>query len=391
MDQIILRHITKQFADGACAVRDFNLEIEEGEFIILVGPSGCGKSTTLRMIAGLEEISSGELWMHGELMNFTEPQKRGLAMVFQNYALYPQMTIYENMAFALKIRKFSRTEINERVHEAAKLLNIEELLTRRPSELSGGQRQRVAMGRAIVRKTKAYLMDEPLSNLDAKLRAQMRVELARLHSRMKTTIIYVTHDQVEAMTLGTRIVVMNRGEVQQVAPPSELYTNPINQFVAGFIGSPSMNFLEADVLDDCGQVLLDVKGQHLHLPKTIGDQLIKKGYKEKSLILGIRPEDLSLLEEVGDVEQLCPDRYTEIKGDHLELEIEVCEFLGSEVLLHGNLEKCPVSVQAAQNCHIKGGEKALFRVNFEHIALFDRETEQNILYREKKKEEYARG
>ena len=242
MADISLVNVCKTYKGGQNAVKDFNLDIRDRELIIFVGPSGCGKSTTLRMIAGLEDISSGELWMDDCLMNMVEPKNRNLSMVFQNYALYPHMTVYENMAFGLRVRRTAPGEIDARVREAARILEISHLLDRRPAALSGGQKQRVAIGSVIVRKPKAYLMDEPLSNLDAKLRAQMRVEIAKLHKQLNATIIYVTHDQVEAMTLGTRIVVMNQGMIQQVAPPAELYRNPVNKFVAGFIGSPTMNF-----------------------------------------------------------------------------------------------------------------------------------------------------
>lgn len=243
MSEIVLRNICKRYENEHYAVKDFNLEIQDREFVIFVGPSGCGKSTTLRMIAGLEEISDGELWIDGELCNYYEPKDRGMSMVFQNYALYPHMTVYQNLAYALKIRKVPKNEIDQKVHQVAKTLEIEALLDRKPSALSGGQKQRVAIGSAIIRKPKAFLMDEPLSNLDAKLRAQMRIELAKLHRELETTIIYVTHDQTEAMTLGSKIVVMKDGIVQQADTPANIYNNPANLFVAGFIGSPAMNFL----------------------------------------------------------------------------------------------------------------------------------------------------
>ena len=245
MSSLSLKNICKKYPNGFEAVKDFNLEIEDKEFIIFVGPSGCGKSTTLRMVAGLEDISSGELYIDGKLVNDVEPKDRDIAMVFQNYALYPHMTVYDNMAFGLKLRKVPKDEIDKKVREAAEILDLSALLDRKPKALSGGQRQRVAMGRAIVRKPKVFLMDEPLSNLDAKLRVQMRIEIAKLHQNLGTTIIYVTHDQTEAMTLGTRIVVMKAGIVQQVDTPQNLYEKPANLFVAGFMGSPQMNFLDA--------------------------------------------------------------------------------------------------------------------------------------------------
>ena len=247
MASLSLKNVTKKYPNGFVAVKDFNLEIADKEFIIFVGPSGCGKSTTLRMIAGLEDISSGELYIDGKLVNDVEPKDRDIAMVFQNYALYPHMSVYDNMAFGLKLRKTPKDEIDKKVHDAAKILDLEHLLDRKPKALSGGQRQRVAMGRAIVRSPKVFLMDEPLSNLDAKLRGQMRVEISKLHQRLETTIIYVTHDQTEAMTLGTRIVVMKDGVVQQVDSPQNLYDKPCNKFVAGFIGAPQMNMIDAQV------------------------------------------------------------------------------------------------------------------------------------------------
>ena len=292
MADISLVNVCKTYKGGQNAVKDFNLDIKDRELIIFVGPSGCGKSTTLRMIAGLEDISSGELWMDDCLMNMVEPKNRNLSMVFQNYALYPHMTVYENMAFGLRVRRIPSGEIDARVREAARILEISHLLDRRPAALSGGQKQRVAIGSVIVRKPKAYLMDEPLSNLDAKLRAQMRVEIAKLHKQLNATIIYVTHDQVEAMTLGTRIVVMNRGMIQQVAPPAELYRNPVNKFVAGFIGSPTMNFLDVDVLEEDGTVWLLGQGWRLPLEGYQASKLKDKGYTGKRITLGIRPEDL---------------------------------------------------------------------------------------------------
>ena len=263
MSEITLKNVSKIYENEQYAVRNVNLEIQDKEFVILVGPSGCGKSTTLRMIAGLEEISDGELYIDGEFSNYCEPKDRDMSMVFQNYALYPNMTVYGNLAYALKIRKIPKKEIDERVHQVAKILEIEQLLDRRPSALSGGQKQRVAMGSAIIRKPKVFLMDEPLSNLDAKLRTQMRIELAKLHKELETTIIYVTHDQTEAMTLGTKIVVMKDGFVQQVAPPAEIYNNPANLFVASFIGAPSMNFFEAWVSVEDGRTLLYLGGNEL--------------------------------------------------------------------------------------------------------------------------------
>ena len=293
MASLSLQHINKTYPNGFQAVKDFNLEIEDKEFIIFVGPSGCGKSTTLRMIAGLEEISSGELWIGDKLVNDVEPKDRDIAMVFQNYALYPHMTVYDNMAFGLKLRKVPKADIDKAVHEAAKILDIEHLLDRKPKALSGGQRQRVAMGRAIVRSPKVFLMDEPLSNLDAKLRVQMRVEISKLHQRLQTTIIYVTHDQTEAMTLGTRIVVLKDGIIQQVDTPQNLYNTPNNIFVAGFIGSPQMNLVDAEVVGNGSSVTLKLSDTvSIALPADKSKPIIDGGYVGKTVVAGIRPEDI---------------------------------------------------------------------------------------------------
>ena len=292
MASLSLKGIQKIYPNGFHAVKDFNLDIEDKEFIIFVGPSGCGKSTTLRMIAGLEDISGGTLEIDGKVMNDVEPKDRDIAMVFQNYALYPHMSVYDNMAFGLKLRKTPKDEIDKKVHDAAKILDLEHLLDRKPKALSGGQRQRVAMGRAIVRSPKVFLMDEPLSNLDAKLRGQMRVEISKLHQRLETTIIYVTHDQTEAMTLGTRIVVMKDGVVQQVDSPQNLYDRPCNKFVAGFIGAPQMNMIDAQVAKAGSDITLSFGGHTVALPAAKGKGLEEGGYIGKTVTLGIRPEDL---------------------------------------------------------------------------------------------------
>ncbi|MBQ7864525.1 MAG: sn-glycerol-3-phosphate ABC transporter ATP-binding protein UgpC, partial [Lachnospiraceae bacterium] len=289
MASLSLKHINKTYPNGFVAVKDFNLEIADKEFIIFVGPSGCGKSTTLRMIAGLEEITEGELYIGDKLMNDVEPKDRDIAMVFQNYALYPHMSVYDNMAFGLKLRKTPKDEIDKLVHEAAKILDIEHLLDRKPKALSGGQRQRVAMGRAIVRNPKVFLMDEPLSNLDAKLRVQMRIEISKLHQKLQTTIIYVTHDQTEAMTLGTRIIVMKDGVIQQVDTPQNLYDRPDNLFVAGFMGSPQMNFINCQVEQAGSDVTLHFAERSIKLPEARAKKLIEGGYVGKEVILGIRP------------------------------------------------------------------------------------------------------
>ena len=285
MASISLKNICKKYPNGFEAVKNFNMEIEDKEFIIFVGPSGCGKSTTLRMVAGLEDISSGDLLIDGRRVNDVEPKDRDIAMVFQNYALYPHMTVYDNMAFALKLRKTPKDEIDKMVREAARILDLEKLLDRKPKALSGGQRQRVAMGRAIVRNPKVFLMDEPLSNLDAKLRVQMRTEISKLHQRLGTTIIYVTHDQTEAMTLGTRIVVMKDGVVQQIDSPQNLYNSPANLFVAGFIGSPQMNFVDAKCVVNGSQVDLKVGPYTITLPEQKAKVLIDKGYNGKTVVM----------------------------------------------------------------------------------------------------------
>ena len=295
MASLNLKNIYKVYPSGVTAVTDFNLDIEDKEFIVFVGPSGCGKSTTLRMIAGLEEISSGELYIDGVLVNTCAPKDRDIAMVFQNYALYPHMTVYDNMAFGLKLRKMPRAEIDQRVKEAARILGLEMYLSRKPKALSGGQRQRVALGRAIVREPKVFLLDEPLSNLDAKLRSQMRTEITKLHNRLATTFIYVTHDQVEAMTMGTRIVVMKDGFIQQVDAPQMLYDFPANKFVAGFIGTPQMNFFDAVLTGTPDRVCVEFEGNSVVLPKAKADTIIDLDQylnTGKPVTFGVRPEDM---------------------------------------------------------------------------------------------------
>ena len=305
MASLSLKNICKVYPNGFEAVKDFNLEVEDQEFIIFVGPSGCGKSTTLRMIAGLEEISSGEFYIDGKLMNDVEPKDRDIAMVFQNYALYPHMTVFDNMAFGLKLRKVPKDEIKRKVEEAAKILDLEKLLDRKPKALSGGQRQRVAMGRAIVRNPKVFLMDEPLSNLDAKLRVQMRSEIASLHNRLKATIIYVTHDQTEAMTLGTRIVVLKDGVIMQVDSPQKLYNEPNNLFVAGFIGSPQMNFIDTKCKVEGDKVSLTFDNTTIVLPPAKAKKLADAGCNGKTVVMGIRPEDIGDSEIEIEAHQDC--------------------------------------------------------------------------------------
>ena len=375
MSEIALRNVCKQFDSEHYGVKDFNLDIHDKEFVIFVGPSGCGKSTTLRIIAGLEEITDGELWIDGELSNYLEPKERGMSMVFQNYALYPNMTVYGNMAYALKIRKLPKDEIDRKVREVAKILEIEQLLDRRPAALSGGQKQRVAIGSAIIRKPKAFLMDEPLSNLDAKLRAQMRVELVKLHKQLDTTIIYVTHDQTEAMTLGTKIVVMKDGLIQQVGAPQSIYDNPVNLFVAGFLGSPSMNFFQCTVkaeennrtallLDDAKTV------KKVYLDGTRGKQIADR-YNGRHVILGIRPEDIY---EIDEAKKLG------IENDSVDVDEPVVnrEMLGAEVILYFDEQGKTLAVRLSPENQTQVGEKVSLYFDMEKAHVFDPETEENI-------------
>ena len=324
MANLSLRNIWKIYPGDVAAVKDFNLEIEDKEFIVFVGPSGCGKSTTLRMIAGLESISKGELYIGDTLCNDIEPKDRDIAMVFQSYALYPHMSIYDNMAFALKLRKTPKDEIDRKVREAAKILDIEHLLDRRPKALSGGQRQRVALGRAIVRNPKVFLMDEPLSNLDAKLRVQMRTEIAKLHHRLQTTFIYVTHDQVEAMTMGSRIVVMKDGIVQQVDTPQNIYNYPANIFVASFIGSPQMNFFDGEVTVEGEKAYATLGDQKILLPESTAKAVKKENVGGKLVTFGIRPEYLD------DSKDLVSNNPNEV----VEGKVEVIELMGSESYIY---------------------------------------------------------
>ena len=381
MSEIALRNVCKQFDSEHYGIKDFNLDIHDKEFVIFVGPSGCGKSTTLRIIAGLEEITDGELWIDGELSNYLEPKERGMSMVFQNYALYPNMTVYGNMAYALKIRKMPKDEIDKKVHEVAKILEIEQLLDRKPAALSGGQKQRVAIGSAIIRKPKAFLMDEPLSNLDAKLRAQMRVELVKLHKQLDTTIIYVTHDQTEAMTLGTKIVVMKDGLIQQVGAPQSIYDNPVNLFVAGFLGSPSMNFFQCTVkaeennrtallLDDAKTV------KKVYLDGTRGKQIADR-YNGRHVILGIRPEDIYELDEAKKLG---------IEKDSVNVDEPVVnrEMLGAEVILYFAEQGKTLAVRLNPENQTKVGEKVSLYFDMDKAHVFDPETEENLFYREEK-------
>ena len=368
MGTLSFKNINKVYPNGFHAVKDFNLEVEDKEFIIFVGPSGCGKTTTLRMIAGLEEISSGELSIDGKVINEVEPKDRDIAMVFQNYALYPHMTVYDNMAFGLKLRKVPKAEIKKAVDEAAKILGLEPLLDRKPKALSGGQRQRVAMGRAIVRNPQVFLMDEPLSNLDAKLRGQMRIELSKLHERLGTTIIYVTHDQVEAMTLGTRIVVMNAGVVQQVDTPQALYETPNNLFVAGFIGSPQMNFLDAAVTVDGDKVALDLGEATITLGGDKAKKIIDGGYDGKTVVLGVRPENVS-----DDAEDIAAHPDTVIEST-----VRVYELLGAEVYLYFDYAGANFTARVKPGTTARTGDTIKLALDATKIHVFDKETEQVI-------------
>ncbi len=322
MASVRLEKVRKEYEGGVVAVKDVDIDIADKEFVVLVGPSGCGKSTTLRMIAGLEDISAGTITIDGKVVNDVEPKDRDIAMVFQNYALYPHMTVYDNMAFGLKLRKFPKAEISDRVREAARILSIEQYLDRKPKALSGGQRQRVAVGRAIVRKPKVFLFDEPLSNLDAKLRVQMRTEISKLHNSLEATMIYVTHDQTEAMTMGDKIVVMKDGIIQQTDSPLNLYHKPVNKFVAGFIGSPAMNFLHGTISTAKGMSFVEAgSGVALELPKTHQKKL--KAYGGKELWLGIRPENISIAKRSDG------SKYSKCKA-----QIEVVEPMGNEIFMY---------------------------------------------------------
>lgn len=361
-----LVNVNKKFGE-VHAVKDFNLEIQDEEFLVLVGPSGCGKSTTLRMVAGLEEITSGDIFIGDRLVNNMAPKDRDIAMVFQNYALYPHMNVYENMAFGLKLRRVPKLEIDKRVKGAAEILGIGDLLERKPRQLSGGQRQRVALGRAIVREPAVFLMDEPLSNLDAKLRVQMRTEIAKLHNRLKTTVIYVTHDQTEAMTMGDRIVVMKDGLVQQVAPPQELYDRPANVFVAGFIGSPAMNFLRCSLSEEAGGTYAVGNGVRVRIPASRSSDL--KGQNGRQITLGIRPEDVE-----------CDPAFVEKHSDSIiNTQVEVVEPLGAEVFLYVSCGAGNVTARVEPGMKVKDGDRLPVAFNMDKIHLFDAETEKTIL------------
>ncbi|MBP3810004.1 MAG: sn-glycerol-3-phosphate ABC transporter ATP-binding protein UgpC [Saccharofermentans sp.] len=370
MASLSFQHVYKKYDGGVVAVSDFNLEVADKEFVILVGPSGCGKSTTLRMLAGLEDISEGEIYIEDRLINDVLPKDRDIAMVFQNYALYPHMTVRDNMAFSLKLKKMPKDEINRRVTEAAKILEIEHLLERKPKALSGGQRQRVALGRAIVRDPKVFLMDEPLSNLDAKLRVQMRVEITKLHHRLKTTFVYVTHDQTEAMTMGTRIVVMKDGFIQQVDSPTELYDNPINTFVAGFIGMPPMNFINATINVDGSDVYVTFENVTVKLPDRYAvEEVMERDGQE--VIFGVRPE--AITDEATYV--------TEHPETAFAADVDVVEMLGAETYLYVTVNgalplTCRVDPTTSQSTV---GQVVDLAIDTNRIHLFDKDTEQSII------------
>lgn len=366
MAEIKLEHIYKRYpGNDEDSVTDFNLDIKDNEFIVFVGPSGCGKSTTLRMIAGLEDITKGDLKIDGEVMDKVHPKDRNIAMVFQNYALYPQMTVFDNMAFGLKIRKMPKDEIKKRVDNAAQILGLTDYLSRKPGALSGGQRQRVALGRAIVRDAKLFLLDEPLSNLDAKLRVQMRTQIAQLHQRLKTNMIYVTHDQVEAMTMADRIVIMNDGKVQQVGTPDDLYNRPTNKFVAGFMGSPSMNFFDAELKN--GRVS-NGRGLDVAVPEGRLKVLREQGYDGKKLIVGIRPEDIH-------TEQVALEAMADAK---VEATVEVSEFLGTDSMLYSRTGDTEFVAQVNARDYHKPGEEVDMAFEMSKAHFFDVETELTI-------------
>ena len=370
MASISCQHIYKIYPGAtAPSVTDFNLEIQDKEFIIFVGPSGCGKSTTLRMIAGLEEISKGEMYIGGRLINDVPPKDRDIAMVFQSYALYPHMTVYKNIAFGLELRKTPKDEIDRRVHEAAKILEIEHLLDRKPKALSGGQRQRVALGRAMVRNPAVFLLDEPLSNLDAKLRTSMRTEIIKLHKKLATTFIYVTHDQTEAMTMGDRIVVMKDGIIQQVDTPQNLYDMPCNMFVAGFIGSPQMNFLDGTVTKSGDQYAIDLGGDTIPLPKEKTADGKLDAYVGKTLKVGIRPEDIKDDEEFLEKHP----------NSHLSAEVEVSELMGAEIYLYLTYQGQNLMARVAPTSKSRRGDKITVAMDTHKIHLFDPETEKTLL------------
>ncbi len=364
MSKVLIENLEKVYPNGFKAVHGINLDIKDGEFMVFVGPSGCSKSTTLRMIAGLEEISGGQISIGDKIVNNVEPKDRGIAMVFQNYALYPHMSVFDNMAFSLKMKKLDKADIKKRVYEAAEILELESVLDRKPKELSGGQRQRVAVGRAIVRNPEVFLFDEPLSNLDAKLRVSMRVQLSQLHQRLKTTMIYVTHDQVEAMTMGDRICVMNLGHIMQVDTPLNLYHSPKNKFVAGFIGSPSMNLIEAELIKDNNSLYIKTGGIRLELSEDKARKV--SNYVGQKVWFGSRPEYISLK--------------SEISNDTLEGRVKVLEHMGNESYVHFNAGDLNFTarIDSLKSKDLLVGRKHIFQVDMDKCHIFDYKTEENI-------------
>ncbi len=367
MASLTLKSVVKKYGD-VLAVDDFSMDIKDKEFIVFVGPSGCGKSTTLRMIAGLEEITEGEVLIGDKLVNAVAPKDRDIAMVFQNYALYPHMNVYENMALALKNKKFKKDEIDRRIREAGKILDLEDLYKRKPKELSGGQRQRVAIGRAIVRKPKVFLMDEPLSNLDAKLRVKMRAEIGSLHKRLETTFIYVTHDQLEAMTLGERIVVMNKGLIQQIGSPDDIYGQPDNVFVAGFIGSPAMNLIPGTIEEQGDDLIFNNGIIQLKLRPQRAQRMRELGYTGRKVICGIRPENLNVTPDTGH-EQSCRE---------LDFCVQLVENMGRESYIYFKIGDQEAVALASENVKFSIGQDVRFFVNMEKVHFFDEETQRVI-------------
>ena len=370
MASLSLKHIYKKYPGGVTAVSDFCLEIEDKEFIIFVGPSGCGKSTTLRMIAGLEEITEGEFYIGDKLMNDIAPKDRDIAMVFQNYALYPHMTVYENMAFGLKLRKTPKEEIKRRVEEAAEILGITHLLDRKPKAMSGGQKQRVALGRAIVRNPKVFLLDEPLSNLDAKLRATMRTELTKIHKRVGTTFVYVTHDQVEAMTMATRIVVMKDGFIQQVDTPQNLYDKPVNMFVAGFIGTPQMNFINAVLEKKGDDAYVSFEGHSLKIPAEKANAESLKDYYGKEVVIGIRPECIH-------DEEIFMEKFAD---SVIEVDVDVTELMGAEIYLYLTTGEQAMTARVSSRSQARAGDKIKVAIEAERIHIFDKDTQKCLVH-----------
>ncbi|MBU2493782.1 MAG: sn-glycerol-3-phosphate ABC transporter ATP-binding protein UgpC [Bacteroidetes bacterium] len=358
MAHVELKNVSKVYSGKTRVVKNVNIEVNDHEFVVLVGPSGCGKSTTLRMVAGLEEVTEGEILIDGVVVNNVEPKDRDIAMVFQNYALYPHMTVFENMAFGLKLRKYPKEEINSRVNEAARILDLEQYLNRKPKALSGGQRQRVAVGRAIVRKPKVFLFDEPLSNLDAKLRVQMRTEISKLHNKLNATIIYVTHDQIEAMTMGSKIVLMKDGEIQQIGPPLDLYNNPVNKFVAGFIGSPSMNFVDGNITGKDNIAFTVNENVSIILPQEKINEL--KMYQGQKVTLGIRPEDFSINARTIDTDK-----------NFIETTVEVVEPLGNETFLYFTISNEQFIARVDSASTVKADDKVRLYLDVNKLYFFD--------------------